>query len=66
MEQFNLDPEILLGYIADNRSVNYCIHNSIFKKLLEKHSETKIIKIYCNRHVIHNAARITIINLHVI
>jgi len=59
MHRLNLDPELLSGVSADNASVNYGIHNSVFQKFLEKHPETKIIKANCNCHVIHNAARIT-------
>lgn len=43
------------SYSADNASVNYGVHNSVHKKLLDLN--TGLIKANCNCHVIHNAGR---------
>lgn len=62
IKRSNLNPELLSRFSADNASVNYDIHNSVYQKLLENHPETKIIKANYNCHIIHNAVRTSMKN----
>jgi hypothetical protein len=50
-----LDIANVSAYTADNASVNYGKHNSVFQKLTAMN--LSILKSGCNCHVIHNATR---------
>lgn len=57
MLQHDLDTTLLSAFSADNASVNYGAHNSVYQKIKDKYSDTKVVKANCNCHVLHNAAR---------
>jgi hypothetical protein len=61
MISHNLKFENIISYAADNASVNYGIHNSVFKNF---NSENRfIVKANCNCHVLHNAAKYGLMKL---
>jgi hypothetical protein len=47
--------ENLLSYGADNASVNYGRHNSVFKNFYDENEF--LVKSNCNCHILHNAAK---------
>lgn len=53
--KYGLDIKYISAYCADNASVNYGVHNSVFQKL--KAENNGILKANCICHVIHNAGR---------
>jgi len=55
IESLGLDIKNITAFGADNASVNYGKHCSVFEKL--KNKKSNIIKANCNCHVIHNAAK---------
>lgn len=57
MLQHDLDTTLLSAFSTDNASVNYGPHYSVYQKINEKYSDTKVVKANCNCHVLHNAAR---------
>lgn len=54
-EENDLKLSQLTAYSADNASVNYGIHNSVFQKL--KETNDHLIKANCNCHVINNCVK---------
>jgi hypothetical protein len=57
----DLKIENISGFCADNASVNYGIHKSVFQNL--KNENDLILKANCNCHVIHNAAKFGLLKL---
>jgi len=57
----DLKIENISGFCADNASVNYGIHKSVFQNL--KYENDLILKANCNCHVIHNAAKFGLFKL---
>lgn len=55
MRKYGLDIAYVSAYSADNASVNFGVHNSVFQKL--KAENGGILKANCICHVIHNAGR---------
>lgn len=55
LEENGLDTKNLVSYGADNASVNYGKHHSVFHSLKEK--QPNLMKANCNCHVLHNAAK---------
>jgi hypothetical protein len=55
IKQNNLKIENIVAYAADNASVNYGQHNSVFTNL--KLENDSIIKANCLCHVLHNTAK---------
>ncbi|XP_031329485.1 uncharacterized protein LOC116170636 [Photinus pyralis] len=55
LQKCSLKISDISSYSADNASVNYGVHNSVFTKLLDLNAE--LLKANCNCHVIHNAGR---------
>uniref|UniRef100_A0A9J8D4G3 Uncharacterized protein n=1 Tax=Cyprinus carpio carpio TaxID=630221 RepID=A0A9J8D4G3_CYPCA len=51
----NLGLERISAYSADNASVNYGVHNSVYKKLTDKNAS--VIKANCVAHILHNCGR---------
>lgn len=51
----NLEMSQVTAYSADNASVNYGMHNSVFQKL--KLENERIVKANCNCHVINNCVK---------
>lgn len=55
VQMSGLDEKNMSAYAADNASVNYGKHNSVFQKL--KMTNTDLIPANCLAHVLHNATR---------
>ncbi|ROL50146.1 hypothetical protein DPX16_15187 [Anabarilius grahami] len=55
LEERNLGLERISAYSADNASVNYGVHNSVYKKLTDRNAS--IIKANCMAHILHNCGR---------
>lgn len=55
LEENGLETRNLVSYGADNASVNYGKHHSVFVSLQAKHPHLR--KANCNCHVLHNAAK---------
>jgi hAT family C-terminal dimerisation region len=47
----------VVSYGADNASVNYGKHHSVFVLLKAAQTDNKLLKANCNCHVLHNAAK---------
>lgn len=56
-----LSLERAVAYGADNASVNYRKHNSVFQRMQK--GQPNLLKANCNCHVVHNAARHTVKSL---
>ena len=55
LEKHGLSLQNVSAYTADNASVNYGKHNSVFRRL--KNANPSIIPANCLAHVLHNASR---------
>lgn len=55
LDENGLDTKNLVSYGADNASVNYGKHHSVFLSL--KGKQPNLFKANCNCHVLHNAAK---------
>ncbi|KAK0155368.1 hypothetical protein N1851_002272 [Merluccius polli] len=55
LEMSGLDVKNMSAYAADNASVNYGKHNSVYQKL--KQSQKDVLPANCLAHILHNATR---------
>ena len=55
LQEKNLGLERVSAYSADNASVNYGVHKSVYKKLKDENGA--IIKANCAAHILHNCGR---------
>ncbi|XP_037504964.1 uncharacterized protein LOC119381046 [Rhipicephalus sanguineus] len=55
LEKVGLSLERAVAYSADNASVNYGKHNSVFQKMQK--DQPTLLKANCNCHVVHNTAK---------
>ena len=61
LNENNLSVNNIIAYTADNTSVNYGCHNSVYVNLQNEHSF--IQKANCNCHIVHNTAKHALIKL---